>query len=184
MMRSRIAAVNGEIARIQGQVSGGLSDGLTDGAPAGAQQGASAGDAGSTFVDTNAALAGEADAAAAGDVGNADDGIEKLVRGARQGAQNSAKSNGLANIVGVYQGLTLDEDFAEKAYAAAMASLDHARAEANRTQAYLAIYVQPSPAEMATYPRRTLDIWMVFILCSILWAVGMLGTLTVRDHMR
>jgi len=97
---------------------------------------------------------------------------------------SGAKPNGLANVVGRYQELTVNQEFAEKAYTAAMASLDHARSDAARTQNYLAIYGQPSVAESAAYPRRWLNIWIVFILSSILWAIGMLGFLTIRDHVR
>jgi len=90
----------------------------------------------------------------------------------------------MASVIGTYQELMLSQEFAEKSYTAAMASLEHARAEANRTQSYLAIFGQPSVAQEATYPRRWLNIWMVFILASILWAIGVLGVLTIRDHVR
>ncbi len=78
----------------------------------------------------------------------------------------------------------LNQEFAEKAYTAAMASLEHARSEASRTQSYLAIFGQPSVAEEASYPRRWLNIWVVFIVACILWAIGMLGALTIKDHVR
>jgi capsule polysaccharide export protein KpsE/RkpR len=39
-------------------------------------------------------------------------------------------------------------------------------------------------AEDATYPRRWLNVWIVLILASILWSIGLLGALTVRDHVR
>jgi len=93
-----------------------------------------------------------------------------------------AKTDAFATSVGTYQELALNQDFAEKAYTAAMASLEHARSEVTRTQSYLAIYAQPSVAEQATYPRRGMNIFMVFVLSCVLWAIGMLGTLTIRDH--
>ncbi len=135
MLKSRIAALAGEISRIQGQVSHG-TDNATD----------------------------PAASAAAGSGG--------------------ADPNALAEKIKSYQELAISQEFAESAYTAAQASLEHARSEADRTQSYLAIYGQPSMAEEATYPRRWLNIWVVFILGSILWAIGLLGTLTVRDHVR
>ena len=136
MLKSRITALAGEIARIQGQVSVG--------------------------ADT------------AG------------MRGTEQAVTDpdNPSPNAMASVVGEYQELMLNQEFAEKAYTAAMASLERARADASRTQTYLAIYGQPSVAEEAEYPRRWLNVWVVFALASILWAIGMLGFLTVRDHVR
>jgi len=131
MLKSRIAALAGEISRIQGQVSAGSAP-----------------------------------------------------RGMAGGGESGANPDALASVVGSYQELVLNQEFAETAYTAAMASLDRARGDAARTQNYLAIYGQPNVADEATYPRRWLNIWVVFILASILWAIGMLGALTIRDHIR
>ena len=141
MLKSRIKALTGEIARIQGQVSDGSNEILPqDGGP---------------VLPSQAIPTG------------------KLA---------PAKTDALATSVGAYQELALNQDFAEKAYTAAMASLEHARSEVTRTQSYLAIYAQPSVAEQATYPRRGMNIFLVFVLSCVLWAIGMLGTLTIRDH--
>jgi capsular polysaccharide transport system permease protein len=129
MLKARIAALGGEIARIQGKISVGAEN-----APA---------------------------AVEGGDAPEA-----------------------MATMVGTYQELLMSQEFAEKAYTAAAAALENARAEADRTQSYLAIYGQPSIAEEAAYPRRWLNIFVVFVLASILWAIGMLGVMTVRDHIR
>jgi len=134
MLKSRITALAGEVARIQGQISVG------------------------------------ADAHG--------------MRGSEQAVidPSAPPPNAMASVIGEYQELMLNQEFAEKAYTAAMASLERARSEASRTQTYLAIYGQPSIAEEATYPRRWLNIWVVFALSSILWAIGVLGFMTVRDH--
>jgi capsular polysaccharide transport system permease protein len=92
-------------------------------------------------------------------------------------------SDALAGVLAEYQELVINQQFAENAYTAALASLERARTEADRTQSYLAVYLQPSVPDEATYPRRILNIFIVFVLCCILWAVGSLGYLTVRDHM-
>jgi len=145
MLKSRIKALTGEIARIQGQVSDGSNEILPQ-----------TGDSGPAAVSTSQPIP--------------------------TGKLAPAKSDALATSVGTYQELALNQDFAEKAYTAAMASLEHARSEAARTQSYLAIYAQPSVAEQATYPRRGMNVFMVFVLSCVLWAIGMLGTLTIRDH--
>jgi capsular polysaccharide transport system permease protein len=93
-------------------------------------------------------------------------------------------SNAIASVLATYQELVLDQEFAERAYTAAMASLERARSEVNRNQSYLAIYGQPSLAQDAAYPRRWLNILIILVLSSIFWAIGGLGVLTVRDHIQ
>ena len=88
----------------------------------------------------------------------------------------------LASVVSQYQELMLDQEFAEKAYAVALASLERARTEADRTQSDLAIYMNPSAAQSATYPNRLLNTFMVFVFAGVIWAIGSLGWLSVRDH--
>jgi capsular polysaccharide transport system permease protein len=157
MLKSRIAALGGEISRIQGQVSGGQ-------------------DSSKAIVPAITPTPGTQ----AGPTASADP-TENMIKIAKK---DGLKPDALANVVGEYQELFLNQDFAEKAYAAAVASLDHARSEANRTQSYLAIFGQPAVAEDATYPRRGLNILIAFICASVLWSIGLLGALTVRDHIR
>lgn len=99
-------------------------------------------------------------------------------------AEGAPPADAMATVIGEYQELALNQEFAEKAYTAAMVSLENARAEANRSQAYLAMFGQPSVAQEASYPKRWMNISVVFILASILWAIGALGVLTIRDHVR
>ena len=98
-------------------------------------------------------------------------------------APDAAKGGMLAGEVAKYEELTLSQEFATKAYEAALASLERARADSDRTQSYLAIYMNPSVPQYSLYPRRVLDVFVVFLLASVLWAIGSLGVMTVRDHM-
>ena len=94
----------------------------------------------------------------------------------------TATSDPLANEISEYQELLINQEFAEKAYVAAQASVDRARAEAQRDTSYLAIYGEPSPAEDALYPRSLFNVGIVLVLSGILWAVGALGFMAIRDH--
>jgi capsular polysaccharide transport system permease protein len=100
-----------------------------------------------------------------------------------QGESAEVAPNALASVVAKYQEVLLSQEFAEKAYTAALGSLERARTEADRAQSYLAIYMHPDVADEAAYPERLLDILMVLALAAVLWAVGSLGVLTIRDHM-
>ena len=104
--------------------------------------------------------------------------------GTGAGGADAEQSEALANVVAKYQELLLNQEFAETAYTAAMGSLERARTEASRNQSYLAIFAHPSVAEEALYPRRGTAILVVLVLSIVLWAVGALGVLTIRDHIR
>jgi capsular polysaccharide transport system permease protein len=160
MLKARIAALGGEIGRVQNQISqdpaATTGNDPTGNDPIGERLAAASG----THASAGGASAGSA---------------------APQGG--APNSGALANVVGRYQELLLSQEFAETAYTAAQASLEAARTDAARTQSYLALYVHPHIAEDATYPRRGLNILMVLILATVLWAVGALTAMTVRDHM-
>ena len=64
-----------------------------------------------------------------------------------------------------------------------MTSLETARAEADRQQRYLALYSQPALPEAARYPDRVLTPLLTLVVLSLVWAVGTLVALSVRDHL-
>ena len=99
-----------------------------------------------------------------------------------KGVAGLPASGAFTTVVADYEELLLNQEFAEKAYTAALGSLERARSEADRAQSYLAIYVQPNVPEQATYPEPLLNIFMVLLLASITWAIGSLAFLTARDH--
>ena len=57
-------------------------------------------------------------------------------------------------MVGRYEELLVDLEFANTAYTQALAGLAAARAEARRQSRYLAPHIQPTLAESSLYPRR------------------------------
>lgn len=115
--------------------------------------------------------------------GEISDGSQRQSEGEGNKSVAAMPSSGtLATVVADYQELLLSQEFAEKAYTAALGSLERARSEADRNQSYLAMYMQPSAPEQAAYPLRVQNIFLVLILASVLWAVGALVFLTARDH--
>lgn len=81
-----------------------------------------------------------------------------------------------------YQRLVLDRELADKRLGAAMTSLQEARNEARRKQAYVERIVQPNTPDKALEPRRIRGILATFVLGLIAW--GVLGLLLagVREH--
>lgn len=88
----------------------------------------------------------------------------------------------LSELLETYESLEVEKRFSEEAYASALASFETARADADRQQSYLAIYNRPAMPEKALYPRRLLDVFLIFISALGLWSIGMLITFSVRDH--
>jgi capsular polysaccharide transport system permease protein len=70
-----------------------------------------------------------------------------------------------------YQRLLLDNQFAEKQLASAMASLEDARNEARRKQAYVERIVEPNTPDEALEPRRLRGIFSTLILGLAAWAI-------------
>lgn len=81
-----------------------------------------------------------------------------------------------------YQRLQLDRDFAEKRLAAAMASLQDAKAEARRKQAYVEHIAEPSRPDEALEPRRLRGIFATLVLGLIAWAILTMLIAGVREH--
>ena len=87
----------------------------------------------------------------------------------------------LPEVVGRYEELAVDLEFANTAYTQALAGLAVARAEARRQSRYLAAHVRPTLATTALYPRRFLLAGLAGLFLLIGWGVLMLVYYNVRD---
>lgn len=94
---------------------------------------------------------------------------DKQVSGEQDGAS-------LSNIIGDYETLLADREFAERAYIAAAASYDSALAEARRKSRYLAAHIPPTMAQSPEKPKRLTLTLGVFGSSLLFW---MIATLTV-----
>jgi len=89
---------------------------------------------------------------------------------------------GFADIIGEYERLVVDREFAQEAYISARAAHDSALSEANRKSRYLAAYMEPTQAQSAAYPERlTLQI-VITLFLFLLWSVGVLVYYSVKDR--
>ncbi len=87
-----------------------------------------------------------------------------------------------ATTVAEFERLTVDREFAEQAYVAALSAYDGARAEANRQSRYLAAYIQPTLAERAEFPQRELLLALVAVFAFLLWSILTLVYYSLRDR--
>ena len=90
---------------------------------------------------------------------------------AKQTGQVAGGSRSLSSQAAQYQRLTLDDQFAEKQLASAMASLEDARNEARRKQAYVERIVEPNTPDDALEPRRLRGVFSTLILALAAWGI-------------
>ena len=88
----------------------------------------------------------------------------------------------MPELVGDYESLRVDLEFASQAYTQALANLALARAEARRQSRYLAAHVEPTVAESALYPRRALLSGLAGLFLLLGWGMIMLVYYNVRDN--
>lgn len=93
------------------------------------------------------------------------------------GSQGSLSANAVQ-----YQRLALSREYADKRLAAALASLQDARNESRRKQAYVERIVQPSLPDEAQEPRRLRGILAVLVLSTIIWSIVTMLIAGIREH--
>jgi capsular polysaccharide transport system permease protein len=84
--------------------------------------------------------------------------------------------------IAAYERLMLEREFADRQLASATASLETARADAQRQQLFLVRVVEPNLAERAEYPRAGYITVSVFVSLLVLYGIGWLLFLGVREH--
>lgn len=88
----------------------------------------------------------------------------------------------VADLVGEYEALQVDLEFAAQAFTAARANFDAAQADARRQTRYLAAHVTPTLAERADYPLRAMILGLVMLFLGLAWSVGVLVGYALRDR--
>lgn len=88
----------------------------------------------------------------------------------------------LSDVVGQFEILTVDRQFAEASYTAALASFESARAEAARQSRYLAPYIRPTLAQEAEFPQRLRLLLMIAGFLTVIWVIGSLIFYSLRDR--
>lgn len=87
-----------------------------------------------------------------------------------------------AEIVGEFERLTVDVEYARETYLAAQAALDAAVAEAQRKSRYLATYSPPALPTSPEYPRRIELSAVTAGVLLLFWSIGVLVYYSLRDR--
>jgi len=108
--------------------------------------------------------------------------IREQIEAERQKFGSGSADVALSELVGQYEVLSVDRQFAETSYTAALASYESARAEAVRQSRYLASYIRPTLAQEAEFPQRAKQLLMIIGFLSLIWIIGSLVFYSLRDR--
>ena len=81
-----------------------------------------------------------------------------------------------------YESLSLDQNFAERSFLAALASLEAARQDAQRQRVFLELVTNPNLPDYPVYPYRTL--WILVVLAGglLVWWLASALEENTRAH--
>lgn len=108
--------------------------------------------------------------------------IEEERKNLGLGSNVAGDSGAFADLVGEYERLAVDLQFAEQSYTAAMAAYDAAVAESRRQTRYLAAHVAPTRPEASEQPRRLMLLALVWFFSFLAWGVVVLVYYSLRDR--
>jgi capsular polysaccharide transport system permease protein len=84
-------------------------------------------------------------------------------------------------VMGQYEVILTDIEFAQAAYTQALTNLALARAESRREARYLAVHIEPTLAQSSLYPRRGLLTGLAGLGLLLFWAVLAVAFYNMRD---
>ena len=87
-----------------------------------------------------------------------------------------------ADLIGEYERLVVEREFAEKTYISALATYDAALAEARRKSRYLAAYMRPTEAETSRFPERGLILGLFSLFLFLAWSIAALVGYSLKDR--
>jgi capsular polysaccharide transport system permease protein len=89
-----------------------------------------------------------------------------------------------ADLLAAYEGLVLDQTFAQDSYTSAMAFLNTSRASLQRQHSYLVDFLPPTLPQDAIEPRGLRNVVLAFLASLLLWLTGSLVFGALREHAR
>jgi len=99
-----------------------------------------------------------------------------------QRSKIAGQDTSLAPMIGEYERLTIDRDFAAKELTAASAAVESAELDMRRKRLYLERVVPPNIPDAARMPRRMYSIGMVFLSCLLIYGIVSLIIAGLREH--
>jgi capsular polysaccharide transport system permease protein len=110
--------------------------------------------------------------------------LSAQVAGESRRLVDPSKPGGLNTSFADFEAAMVEKEFAQKAYESSMATLEMARADADRQHRYVAVIATPSKPDESTYPHRLRSVLAAFVVSFLLWGVVSLMSAAVREHAR
>ncbi|MDW9633610.1 RkpR, polysaccharide export protein [Sinorhizobium meliloti] len=107
---------------------------------------------------------------------------QRLGAGERATASDDPGAPDVAGRIAEFEQLETEREFAERAYTAALGSLEKARIDANNRQRYLALFIEPTLSQMAQYPTRLLNALLITLGLLFAWGIGVMSYYNIRDR--
>jgi capsular polysaccharide transport system permease protein len=95
---------------------------------------------------------------------------------------SDSKGKSLTAIVGEFEVLDLEKQFAQNVVVAARQTLEKARATALAQHIYVTAFVGPNKAVISSYPRTYLSIALTALYAFMIWTIGLLVVRAIREH--
>ncbi len=111
--------------------------------------------------------------------------IQDRIREERETVSEDQPSDGseaYPALLAEYESLTVDREYSEGAYAASLAALDIARANAARQSRYLATFIKPTFPERADYPQRWVILGLSALFFGLFWTISSLMFYALKDR--
>lgn len=113
--------------------------------------------------------------------------IQSLIEKERQKfgmgrASDPGREKDYSTLVGEFERLMVDREYAETAFLAAQAAVDTAQAEAQRQSRYLATYAEPSLPQSVQYPKRFVSMLVICTFLVLGWSIAVLVYYGIRDR--
>jgi len=99
-----------------------------------------------------------------------------------QSGKLTGRADSITNDVSEYQSLMLRQDFLNKRYEVAAASLEKAREQAIQQELYLLRVVNPNMPVKALFPERARILATVLVSLLLIYSIGWLIVAGVREH--
>ena len=97
-------------------------------------------------------------------------------------AKIAGQDTSLAATIGEYERLTIDRDFAVRAFTDASLAAASAQLDVRRKRLYLERVVPPNVPDVAEMPRRLYSTVVVFVTCLLIYAAFTLLRAGLREH--
>lgn len=101
---------------------------------------------------------------------------------ASDGTEVGAVSEDYPTLISEFESLTVDREFAEETYRAALTAREVARADAARQSRYLATYIKPTLPETSEYPKRYILVALFALFLLLTWSILALIYYSIRDR--